>query len=140
MITIERIRNVEIFQGLNDDELRIVSQFCREEIVPQRTPLCVEGARADKLFILEDGTVAIKFKKGVQFEISGPGKILGWSFLVPPNRYTASADTVTASRLLTVKSPDFYEMVHTDSKMGLKIMDNLAQIVSRRLKAFVEIY
>jgi len=35
MITIERIRNVEIFQGLNDDELRIVSQFCREETVPR---------------------------------------------------------------------------------------------------------
>jgi CRP/FNR family cyclic AMP-dependent transcriptional regulator len=110
------------------------------ETVPQGTPLCVEGARADKLFILEDGTVAIKFKRGVQFEINGPGKILGWSFLVPPNRYTASADTVTASKLLSVKSPDFYEMVHTNSKMGLKIMDNLAQIVSRRLKAFMEIH
>ncbi len=140
MITVERIRKVDIFQGLNDAELRTVLQFCREETVPAGTPLCVEGARADKLFILEDGTVAIRFKKGVQFEISGPGKILGWSFLVPPNRYTASADTVTESRLLTIKGPDFYEMVHRDSKMGLKIMDNLAQIVSRRLKTFVEIY
>ncbi len=140
MISSERIRNVEIFHGLNDQELKMAAQFCREEKVPSGTPLCVEGERADRLFILEEGTVSITFKKGVHFEISGPGKILGWSFLVPPNRYTASAITVTPSNLLTIKSPDFYDMVHQDSKMGLKIMDNLSQVVSRRLQTFVEIH
>lgn len=140
MIPIERIRNVDIFQGLKDEELRVASQYCQEEEVSENTILCEEGARAEKLFILEEGTVSIKFKKGVHFEIHGPGKILGWSFLVPPNRYTASAITVTPSKLLTIKSPDFYELVHKDSKVGLRIMDNLSQVVSGRLKAFVDYY
>jgi len=140
MIAIERIRNVDIFQGLKDEELKVASQYCQEEKVPERTTLCEEGGRADKLFILEEGVVSIAFKKGVRFEIQGPGKILGWSFLVPPNRYTASAITVTPSRLLAIKSPDFYELVHKEAKMGLKIMDNLSQIVSGRLKAFVDIH
>jgi len=39
-----------------------------------------------------------------------------------------------------IKSPDFYELVHKDSRMGLKIMDRLAQVVSGRLKASVEIH
>ena len=140
MITIERIRNVDIFQGLKDEELKVASQYCQEEKVLEGTILCEEGARADKLFILEEGTVSIAFKKGVRFEIRGPGKILGWSFLVPPNRYTASAVTVTPSKLLTIKSPDFYELVHKEVKMGLKIMNNLSQVVSGRLKAFVDIH
>ena len=140
MIPTERIRNVEIFQGLKDEELKIVAQFCQELQVPEKNALCEEGARADKLFILEEGTVSIRFQKGAAFEIHGPGKILGWSFLVPPSRYTASAVTVTPSRLLTIKSPDFYELVHKDSRVGLKIMDRLAQVVSGRLKASVEIH
>ena len=140
MIPVDRIRGVDIFQGLKDEELKIASQYCQEEKVPRGTTLCEEGARADKLFILEEGTVSIRFKKGVHFEIQGPGKILGWSFLVPPNRYTASAITVTPSRLLTIKSPDFYELVHKEAKVGLKIMDNLSQVVSGRLKAFVDYY
>ena len=140
MIAIERIRNVDIFEGLKDEELKIASQYCQEERVPDKTTLCEEGTRADKLFILEEGTVSIKFKKGVHFEIHGPGKILGWSFLVPPNRYTASAVTVTPAKLLTIKSPDFYELVHKEAKIGLKIMDNLSQVVSGRLKAFVDIH
>jgi len=140
MFPTERIRNVEIFQGLKDEELKIVAQFCQELQVPEKNALCEEGARADKLFILEEGTVSIRFQKGATFEIHGPGKILGWSFLVPPNRYTASAVTVTPSRLLMIKSPDFYELVHKDSRLGLKIMDRLAQVVSGRLKASAEIH
>ncbi|HSR11546.1 MAG TPA: cyclic nucleotide-binding domain-containing protein [Thermodesulfobacteriota bacterium] len=140
MIARERIGNVEIFHGLNEEELRIASQFCREETVPPGTMLCREGDRADKLFIIEEGTVSVRAGSGTEFEIKGPGKILGWSFLVPPNRYTASAATVTEAKLLTIKSPDFYDMVHKEPKMGLKIMDNLAQVVSRRLKAFADIH
>ena len=140
MVPTERIRNVEIFQGLKDEELKIVAQFCQELQVPEKNALCEEGARADKLFILEEGTVSVRFQKGATFEIHGPGKILGWSFLVPPNRYTASAVTVTPSRLLMIKSPDFYELVHKDSRLGLKIMDSLAQVVSGRLKASAEIH
>ena len=140
MVPTERIRNVEIFQGLKDEELKIVARFCKELQVPEKNLLCEEGARADKLFILEEGTVSVRFQKGAAFEIHGPGKILGWSFLVPPGRYTASAVTVTPSRLLVIKSPDFYELVHKHSRMGLKIMDSLAQVVSGRLKASVEIH
>lgn len=140
MVPIERIRNVEIFQGLKDEELKAVAQFCQELQVPENNMLCEGGARADRLFILEEGTVSVRFQKGATFEIHGPGKILGWSFLVPPNRYTASAVTVTPSRLLIIKSPDFYQLIHKDSRMGFRIMDNLAQVVSGRLKASVEIH
>jgi CRP/FNR family cyclic AMP-dependent transcriptional regulator len=140
MVPSERIRNVEIFQGLKDEELKVVAQFCQELQVPENNRLCEGGARADRLFILEEGTVSIRFERGATFEIHGPGKILGWSFLVPPNRYTASAVTVTPSRLLIIKSPDFYQLIHRDSRMGFRIMDNLAQVVSGRLKASVEIH
>ena len=140
MVPIERIRNVEIFQGLKDEELKVVAQFCQELQVPENNTLCEGGTRADRLFILEEGTVSIRFERGATFEIHGPGKILGWSFLVPPNRYTASAVTVTPSRLLIIKSPDFYQLIHKDSRMGFRIMDNLAQVVSGRLKASVEIH
>ena len=140
MVPVDRIRKVDIFEGLKDEELRVVSQFCQEARVFENSTLCEEGARADKLFILEEGTVSIRWEKGASLEIRGPGKILGWSFLVPPNRYTASVVTVTPSRLLVIKGPDFYEMVHRDSKTGLKIMDNIAQVVAGRLKASVELH
>jgi len=140
LVTLERLKKVEIFTGLSDEELELVMKFCEEIEVPAGFTLCAEGSRADKLFILETGSVSIKFSKGVEFEISTPGKILGWSFLVPPNRYTASAITNSPSKLLVIKSPDFYALVHQNTQMGLKIMDNLAQVVAKRMKAFVDLH
>ncbi len=140
MIPIERLRSVDIFKGLSDTELEVAAKFCEEELFPAQATLCAEGNRADKLFILEEGAVSIRFGKGANYSIKEPGKILGWSFLVPPNRYTASVITVLPSKVLTIKSPDFYMLVHQDAKLGLRIMDNLAQIVASRMKAFVDYY
>ena len=138
MIRVERLRNVDIFQGLSDEELKVAARFCQEEKVPEGVTLCEEGARADKLFILEEGAVSVRFSKGPHYEIKTPGKILGWSFLVPPNRYTASAVTDVPCKLLVIKSPDFYDLIHKDAKVGLMLMDNLSKIVASRLKAFVD--
>ncbi len=140
MIAIERLRNVEILNGLGDEELAVVAKFCREQNVPEGSMLCEEGARATKLFILEEGAISIRFKKGVNFAVQTPGRILGWSFLVPPNRYTASAVTIRPSKLLVIKSPDFYSLINGNPAMGVKIMNNLAKIVASRMKAFVDYY
>jgi CRP-like cAMP-binding protein len=140
MVTSDRLRKAEIFQGLNEEELKKAAPLCQEQSFPKGAFLCEEGSRAEKFFILEEGSVSIRFQKGVNFCIQTPGKILGWSFLVPPNRYTASAQALVPSRVLVIKSPDFYELVHQDAKMGLKIMENLAQIVANRLKTFVDVY
>ncbi len=140
MIAIERLRNVEILDGLKDEELAVVARFCQEQSVPKDSLLCEEGAKATKLFILEEGAIAIRFKKGVNFTVRTPGRILGWSFLVPPNRYTASAVTIRPSKLLVIMGPDFYSLINSDPAMGVKIMNNLSQIVASRMKAFVDYY
>ncbi len=140
MVGIERLRNVEILNGLGDKELAVVAQYCQEQTVPEGSMLCEEGARAEKLFILEEGAISIRFRKGVNFTVQTPGRILGWSFLVPPNRYTASAVTTRPSKLLVIMSPDFYSLINSDPAMGVKIMNNLAQIVANRMKTFVDYY
>jgi hypothetical protein len=133
MINIDQLRNVDIFQGLTDWELKIVSQFFQEENVIEGVTLFQEGERADRLFILEEGAVSLTLEEGEQYSVTTPGRIIGWSFLVPPNRYTASAVTTAPSKLLLINSPDFYYLIHKELRMGVKVMENLAQVVASRL-------
>ncbi len=133
-ISIDRLRKVEIFRGLTDWELNLAAQFFQEERVPGGVTLCKEGEMADRLYILEEGTVTFTTQSGDAYELETPGKVIGWSFLVSPNLYTATATTFTPCRLLVMKSPDFYYLIHKDPKMGVKIMDNLARVVASRLK------
>lgn len=77
--------------------------------------------------------MAVTFQEGERYDIASPWKIVGWSFLVPPNRYTASVATTAPSRLLMIKSPDFYYLMHKEPRMGVKVMANLAQVVASRM-------
>ncbi len=135
LISMDRLRKVEILQGLTDGELQNIAWLFQEEEIPGGVSLCEEGVRADRLYILEQGSVWIRSKKLGQLNIDTPGKIVGWSFLVPPYHYTASAQTTSPSRFLVIKSPDFYYLIHKEPKMGVKVVDNLAQIMASRFKA-----
>jgi hypothetical protein len=133
MTSIDKLRNVDILRGLTDWELKIVSQFFQEEFLEEGITLFQEGEKADRLFILEEGAVSLTFEEEEQYRVSDSGRIVGWSFLVPPNRYTASAVTTAPSKLLMIKSPDFYYLIHKEPRMGVKVMENLAQVVAGRL-------
>ncbi|MCX5909457.1 MAG: cyclic nucleotide-binding domain-containing protein, partial [Deltaproteobacteria bacterium] len=134
VISMDRLRKVEILQGLAEWDLQSIAPFFQEENLAAGISLCEEGTRADQLYILEQGSVSLQSQKCGRVEIDTPGKIVGWSFLVPPYRYTASAATITPSKLLVIKSPDFYYLIHKEPKMGVKIMDNLAQVMASRMR------
>jgi len=134
LIGVDRLRKVEILQGLTEGELQNMAWFFQEENLPEGVSLCQEGARAEQLYILEQGSVRIYSEHLGQLNVDTPGKIVGWSFLVPPYCYTASAQTTRPSRFLIIKSPDFYYLIHKEPKLGVKIMGNLAQIMASRFK------
>jgi hypothetical protein len=133
-VSIDRLRKVDILQGLAEEEVQSIGQFFEEENVAAGVTLCEEGASAERLYVLEQGRVSIGSKKGGQYDIDTPGKIVGWSFLIPPFVYTASAVTITPSKVLVIKSPDFYYVIHKEPKMGMKVINNLAQVIASRLK------
>ncbi len=133
VISIDRLRRVDFLQGLEEEELQSISNFFEEENVAAGVTLCEEGARAERLFVLEEGGVSIRSKTGRQYSIDTPGRIVGWSFLVPPFLYTASAVTTALSKLLVIKSPDFYYLLHKEPRMGMKVINSLAQVVASRL-------
>jgi Cyclic nucleotide-binding domain len=134
MVSSDRLRKVDILEGLAEEELQSIAPYFEEENVSAGVTLCEEGARAERLYVLEQGTVSISFKTGGQYDIDTPGRVVGWSFLVPPFLYTASAVVKTPSKILVIKSPDFYYVIHKEPKMGMKVINNLAQVVASRLK------
>ena len=133
-MNIERLREVDILQGLSEEEVQSIAQFFEEEDVAAGVSLCEEGASAERLYVLVQGRVSISSKIGGQYDIDTPGKIVGWSFLVPPFLYTASAVVMIPSKVLVIKSPDFYYILHKEPATGMKVINNLSQVIATRLK------
>jgi hypothetical protein len=133
-VSLDRLRGVDFLKGFEEGELKSVAHFFEEQDVAAGVTLCKEGETADRLYVLEKGKVSILSRKGHRYDIETPGKMVVWSFLVPPFLYTASVATVTRSKLLVIKSPDFYYLIHKKPEMGMKMINNLAEIVAGRLK------
>jgi len=133
-VRIDRLRKVDVLQGLAEGELQSIAPYFEGENVNAGVTLCEEGGSAERLYVLEQGRISIRSKKGGQYDIEGPGKIVGWSFLVPPFLYTASAVTTAPCKVLVIKSPDFYYVLHKEPKMGMKVINNLSQVIGSRLQ------
>ncbi len=134
LIGIDRLRKIDFLHGLTKEELQSVAHFFKEEEVGAGITLCKEGARAVRLYVLEQGKISISSNNGRQYYIDTPGKTVGWSFLVPPFLYTASAVTTAPSRLLVIENPRFYDAIHKESKMELKVLSNMAQLIASRIR------
>jgi len=134
VISVNKLRKVDFLQGLTTEELQRIASFFEEEDVDAGVPLCEEGAKAERLYVLEQGKVSISSKIGRKYYIDTPGKIVGWSFLVPPFFYTASVVTVTPSRLLVTRDAHFYYFIHKEPKIEIKVLSNLTQVIASRLK------
>jgi CRP-like cAMP-binding protein len=133
VISADRLREVDFLQGLAGEELERIARFFEEEDVGASVTLCEEGARAERLYVIEQGKVSISYKNGRRYQIDTPGKIVGWSFLVPPFLYTASVVTLISSKVLVIKDTNFRDFIHKESKLEIKVLSNLTRVIASRL-------
>ena len=100
-----------------------------------------EGQKADRLFVVARGKVALHKRLGRRAEhrsttvaFCSSGQILGWSALVPPGRYTLSATAWEPVMLLSIPASLLRRAIDLNPDMGLRIMRCLSAIMARRLQ------
>jgi CRP-like cAMP-binding protein len=141
MVTKDTIRNAEIFLGLDELELQTIVPICHEETLTKGTVIWKAGDTADRLYILQKGKAQINRRGKTIIDITEPGRILGWSAFVKYNKYyTATAQCLEDSLFLRIMAADMLALFRENQALGLKVMDNLAVVIARRLDDIVEHY
>lgn len=141
MAMVDILRNSELFRGLSDEVLKRIASICSEETYRRGATIFSEGKDAERLFILEEGLVVLRIQPAAQEKsimvtaIKEPGRIFGWSSLVEPAQYTASAVCMEDSKVLALKGKDLLALLEESPAVGLTVMRRLAGIVSSRLRS-----
>jgi CRP-like cAMP-binding protein len=97
MVSVQMLRDSDLFGELSNEKLEQIARLCREEVYPGREVILQEDDEAKTLYILRDGLVTIRIRSAGQEErlmvdaVDDPGETFGWSALMEPRRYTASA-------------------------------------------------
>ncbi len=144
MVPIVFLKSVELFQGLDDDELAILQPLCSDELkIRNETTLFGENDTAHHIYALVEGNVDLRFKLPARSAVKEntimslePGSIFGWSGLVPPHNYTLSAfctgDRCTALR---IDRDDLMKVLEEHPRIGFKVMKNMTHLIGERYLA-----
>jgi CRP-like cAMP-binding protein len=111
--------------------------------VPASQPLFRLGGVADSVFVIERGRVTLTLPMELRgrdqelaLEERGAGQTVGWSGLIPPNRFTLTATALEDTDVLVLPRAALTSHFEANPDVGYLIMRNVACIVGQRLQVF----
>lgn len=127
---------IAIFEGLDEDELRLLQPLFERFSCPAGTVIFQQGDPTDFLYLMINGKVEISFQPydGVPILISRVEKdgLFGWSAVVGSDAYTSSAIANEDVEALRVRSSKLRRFCREHPKAGREILERLANGVCIR--------
>ena len=135
----ESLHQIDLLRGLSEEERRNLKNLGEIERYEPNMAIFSEGAEAGNFYLLEEGRVSIesRLSRGLRFPIMAvsPGQAFGWSALVFPHQYTATALSLTRVRAIAIPTEAMLEMMRANPALGLAIMEKVASIVASRVRS-----
>jgi CRP/FNR family cyclic AMP-dependent transcriptional regulator len=138
MVPADTLRKLDLFDGLSAPELKKLEGISELVDYPRGAFIFIENEEARKLYIMLEGKAAVQFETARHQEavvhIASSGEAFGWSAMVQPYRFTASARAIEDSRVVAVDGEKLRMFLKDNCHIGFVIMEKLAQAISNRLR------
>jgi CRP/FNR family cyclic AMP-dependent transcriptional regulator len=127
------------FSKMDGSFLKFLSNSVTELRIKKGDVLFAHGNRADKFYLLRNGQISIQVPAlmGPTLEIQtlGEDQILGWSWLIPPYRWSFQARALEDSDLLEFDGIAILARCEEDANFGYELFKRFAALMSERLDA-----
>ena len=127
------------FEGLGREALELLAGCAANARFPAGEVFVREGGPADKFYLIRHGTVAqeirVPGRDPLIVETLGEGDILGWSWIVPPYRWTFDARALDLVRTISMDAKCLRAKCEDDHSLGYDLYQRIVPVMSRRLKA-----
>ena len=137
MDMLEIMREVILFHGLDEADLRQLAAIATRETYPPGRQVFAEGAVGDSLFIVKYGTVAVvKSGRGGDEEVArmSAGQHVGEMALVDDDTRSATVQAVEHTELVRMRRQDLEQLLARDEALGHRVYRVLARYLCRRLR------
>ena len=135
---LKQLLKVPIFSGLTSTEATEFFEVALELTEPKGKVLFREGEPGDALVVILEGELSVS-RKGVELARLSAGSVAGEMSLFDETApRSATATVVSEARLLKVPLRRVQRLLKTDNVAALKVVANLALVMSKRLTAINE--
>jgi CRP-like cAMP-binding protein len=128
------IMESELFKGVSQRFITRIANGAEEQNYKKNSVIFKKGEDAFHFYVLAAGDIHIEIPETEEIlVINRPGEVFGWSALVEPYQYTATAKCVRDVRVIKV-SRDIVEAAIKDHPSdGLEVLKNLTRIIASRV-------
>lgn len=140
MVPKEIVSQVGLFEGIPESQLEKIAEIGQVLSFTPGEQIFVEGHKADRLYVLLEGKVIIRVHLTSRPDavtvavINRPNDTFGWSAIVAPYHYTASAISEEQSRTLAIPGLGLLEVLKDDPISGIVVMRRVAEVIGSRLR------
>jgi len=123
--SIERLRDIPLFGGLDESALGLVAGLTTEFTVPTGHVIVEQGHPGLGMFVLESGRVAVELRDGRRVEL-GPGDFFGELSLLTDRERTARVHALTEVTCLALSREDFGRLIEAESQIAAVMLPVVA--------------
>ena len=147
MTNIYILEQVDIFQDLNEERLKLIDEICAPKTYEQGDVIFEENSPSNEFYIILDGEVEIQvdpdtigdYRKDEHQPSTIAVLLRGQSFgevaIVDPGVRSASAKCGSqVCKLLVISRQDFVELLESDYEMGYIVMRNFAADLALKIR------
>ncbi len=133
----------ELLKGLSPEEVEQALAFGTRITVARGAELFRLGEPADRLYVIERGRIRLTLpmqvrgqEEDVAVEERTPGQTVGWSALIPPYRFTLTAEAPLETELIALSRDALRAHFTAYPSVGYAVAMNLAAVIGQRLQLF----
>ena len=137
------MQQAELLHGLSPRDADELLAIGTRMVLPRGTMLFELGSAADSVYIVTQSRLSLTLpmivrgrEENVLIEERQTGQALGWSALIPPNRFTLTASAPFGAEVLRIPRDVLAEHLTARPDVGYVVMRNVAEIVGQRLQVF----
>ncbi len=141
MVSPESLAHWNFFAGLDESTLGKLASLVSQLHFPEGETIFRQGDPATTLYLLLDGWVDLTVSQdaqGVRRELLmtlTQGEVFGWSAVVEPYIYTASAQCATPVTVLALPGPDLLALFTADAQLCYTLMNRICRVIAGRLES-----
>jgi CRP/FNR family transcriptional regulator, cyclic AMP receptor protein len=126
------------FAGLEPDQLELIAGCGQNTGFEAGEYMAREGTAAETFFVVRHGHVALELPgaaRSLRIATLGEGAVVGWSWLLPPYRWSFDALAVEPVRAIVFDGACLRGKCDADPALGYALMQRFAGIILDRLQA-----
>ncbi len=137
MKNFELIRQIPLFNNLDESDLQKLSAIATEQTFTAGCPIVCEGDAGDAMYIIKYGTVHL-YKQGTKEEeevaYMGSGQHFGEMALIDNQPRSATVEATEHTELICLSRDAFENLLAQDTALGFRVFQRFARFLSHRLR------